>query len=123
MLHRGKITLLDFTDEALRDEAVLKTAQKVRYTISDKTGFPEVGFPGWVNLRLKDGRTFEHRLPTNLLGIPGYERAAEEVISKFEDNASMVLPSDQVARLRDLIMNIEQVSDMEEISACLRLCR
>lgn len=117
MLHRGKVGLREFSSEAIKDDAVLKLAQKLKFTESADVGYPGA-FPGWVKIRLKNGRSFEHRMPANR-GAQANPASEEEIIGKFEDNASIVLSRENIQKLKDLLLNIESVPDVREITRCM----
>ncbi len=59
---RGGVGLDAFTDAAVRDEAVLALAAKVRYVIDPDNPYPN-GFTGHIRAVLKDGRVVEERQP------------------------------------------------------------
>ncbi|VWB53099.1 MmgE/PrpD family protein [Burkholderia lata] len=116
MLHRGKVGLREFSDETIKDDSILKLARRLKFTESDDTGYPG-SFPGWVRIKLKDARTFEHRMAANR-GAQANPASEAEIVGKFEDNASIVLPREKVHQLRALIMDIEHVPDVRALSAC-----
>jgi 2-methylcitrate dehydratase PrpD len=59
---RGNVGLADFTDDAVKDKAVLALAGKVRYRIDPDNPYPN-NFTGHIRATLKDGRTVEERQP------------------------------------------------------------
>jgi len=59
---RGNVGLGDFSDEAVRDPAVLALAGKVRYAIDPKNPYPK-NFTGHVRATLRDGSVVEERQP------------------------------------------------------------
>jgi 2-methylcitrate dehydratase PrpD len=59
---RGNVGLADFTDEAVRDSAVLALAAKVRYQIDPRNPYPN-NFTGHIRARLRDGSVVEERQP------------------------------------------------------------
>src|SRR6266699_5401446 len=59
---RGNVGLSDFTDDAVRDPAVLALAGKVRYEIDPKNPYPK-SFTGHIRATLTDGRVIEERQP------------------------------------------------------------
>ncbi len=61
-LVRGNVGLGDFTDEAVKDPAVLGVAAKVRYRIDPQNPYPNE-FTGHVCATLADGSVIEERQP------------------------------------------------------------
>jgi 2-methylcitrate dehydratase PrpD len=59
---KGGVGLGDFTDEAVRDEAVLALAAKVRYVVDPSNPYPN-NFTGHIRAVLNDGRVIEERQP------------------------------------------------------------
>ena len=59
---RGGVGLDDFTDEAVRDPAVLALAAKVRYVIDPDNPYPN-NFTGHIRAVLNDGSVVEERQP------------------------------------------------------------
>lgn len=118
MLHRGKVGLREFNDEAIADPGILKLARKLKFTQANDTGYPGA-FPGWVRIRLHDGRVLERRMLSNR-GSPDNPARDDEIIGKYEDNASLMLPRQQADQLRDLVMNLENVRDLRTLAANMR---
>ena len=59
---RGNVGLSDFSDEAVRDPAVLALAGKVRYRIDPNNPYPK-NFTGHIRATLRDGTVVEERQP------------------------------------------------------------
>src|SRR5262249_36737755 len=59
---RGNVALSDFTDQAVRDPAVLALAAKVRYRIDPQNPYPK-NFTGHIRATLRDGSVIEERQP------------------------------------------------------------
>jgi 2-methylcitrate dehydratase PrpD len=59
---RGNVGLGDFTDDAVRDPAVIALAQKVSYRIDPQNPYPRE-FTGHIRATLNDGRVIEERQP------------------------------------------------------------
>jgi 2-methylcitrate dehydratase PrpD len=59
---RGHVALSDFTDQAVRDPAVLAVAAKVRYRIDPQNRYPK-NFTGHIRATLRDGSVVEERQP------------------------------------------------------------
>ncbi len=61
-LVRGNVGLGDFSDEAVKDEAVLALAAKVRYGSTPRNPYP-ANYTGHIRAALRDGRVVEERQP------------------------------------------------------------
>ena len=59
---RGNVALSDFSDEAVRDPAVLALAAKVRYRIDPNNPYPKY-FTGHIRATLRDGAVIEEHQP------------------------------------------------------------
>jgi 2-methylcitrate dehydratase PrpD len=59
---RGNVGLGDFSDDAVRDPAVVALAQKVSYRIDPQNPYPRE-FTGHIRATLSDGRVIEERQP------------------------------------------------------------
>src|SRR5262245_26851306 len=59
---RGNVSLGDFTDDAVRDPAVVALAGKVRYQIDPNNPYPK-NFTGHIRAVLNDSRVVEERQP------------------------------------------------------------
>jgi len=114
----GRVTLETFAPERLNDQRLLALAGRVTHTVDPTSSFPD-GFPGWIRVRLTDGRRLEAREPD---GRGGLRRPlpAEAIVDKFRDNASRVLPAKRVDELEQAVLNLDALSDAGEL---MRLCR
>jgi len=61
-LVRGNVALSDFSNDAVRDPAVLALAAKVRYRIDPQNPYPK-NFTGHIRATLRDGSVVEERQP------------------------------------------------------------
>jgi 2-methylcitrate dehydratase PrpD len=114
----GQVDLDTYAAERLDDPARLELASRVTHTVDPDSRFPR-GFPGWVRVRLKDGRTLEARTPD---GRGGVERPLppEAIVEKFRANATRALPPARVAELERLVLRLDQLSDVRSVTT---LCR
>jgi 2-methylcitrate dehydratase PrpD len=58
----GDVSLSDFTDAAVREDAVRALALKISYQIDADNPYPHA-YTGHIRVRLRDGRTLEERQP------------------------------------------------------------
>ena len=90
MFVKGRASLAEFTDEAVRDPAVLEVAGKVGYELDPTIDYPRQ-FVGRVAVRLRDGRLLEER-QDRPRGGPDLPMSREEIETKFRGNASLAVP-------------------------------
>ncbi len=114
----GQVTLDSFSAKRINDPRVLALAERVVHVADSTSDFPRV-FPGWVVVRLRDGRVVEARERVNR-GSPENPLAAEEIRAKFRDNAGRVLPRTAVAELESLLEDLERLRD---VGRAMALCR
>jgi 2-methylcitrate dehydratase PrpD len=84
-LTKGRITLDDFTPEALSDPDTLAMAARVTYALKSGWG-PERNASGVTELMLKDGRTLGMQVD-HAKGSPHNPLSRSELIAKFKDCA------------------------------------
>jgi 2-methylcitrate dehydratase PrpD len=82
---RGGVGLDAFTDAAVRDEAVLALAAKVKYVIDPENPYPN-GFTGHIRAVLNDGRVVEERQP-HFRGGANEPLTRDDIEEKFALNA------------------------------------
>lgn len=85
-MHDGRAGLEQFTDERIRDPAVLATAAKITYAIDPNDDYPR-NYTGHVRVALKDGRVVEARQP-HLRGGAREALSQDELVAKFRSNAA-----------------------------------
>jgi len=117
MLVRGRAGLDEFTEEAIRDPAVLDLARKVRYVLDPTIDYPR-HFSGHVKITLDDGTVLEENQPHPRGGLedplpPG------EIEEKFCANARLALSPEQVGGIVDFVGRLEQFSSIKALSDLL----
>jgi 2-methylcitrate dehydratase PrpD len=108
-----------FTGESIREPRVLALAARVRYTVDPLSPYPRT-FPGWVKVRLADGKVLEAREESQRGGADR-PIAPDEVIAKFRDNAARLLPPPRVAALEEAVLGMERARDLGSLAALCRL--
>ena len=96
ILVRGRAGLAEFTDDAVRDAAVLSVAGRVRYELDASIDYPRQ-FVGDVEVRMGDGRVLRER-QDRPRGGPDAPLTREELETKFRGNAGLALPPERVER-------------------------
>ena len=107
-----------FTEEGIREPGALALAARVRYTVDPSSPYPRT-FPGWVKVRLRDGRMLEAREESQR-GGPEMPIAPDEVIAKFRDNAARLMPRARVEALESAVLGMERARNLGPL---LALCR
>jgi 2-methylcitrate dehydratase PrpD len=118
ILNRGRFTLAELEDEALRDPQILALAAKVRYEPDPNKTFPKY-FHGEVVVRLKDGREFSHRENDNR-GSEQRPLSSQNIEAKFYDNMAMVSSSAHAERVHEAIMGLATETDSATFAEALR---
>jgi 2-methylcitrate dehydratase PrpD len=114
----GRVGLDTFTPERLLDAQRLALAERVTHTIDENSAFPK-GFPGWVRVRLTDGRTLEARAPDGR-GSLARPLPPEAIVDKFRDNAGRALPAARVAEIERATLALDTLRDVRSL---VTLCR
>jgi len=81
--------------------------------IDPQAQFPR-SFPGWVRVRLKDGRELEARVPHGR-GGPERPLPAEALIEKFRDNAGRALAPARVTALEQAVLELDRLKSVREL--------
>jgi 2-methylcitrate dehydratase PrpD len=118
MLIRGRASLEEFTDEAIRDRSVLALAKKVRYELDPSIDYPR-HFSGHVQIRLADGSIVEENQPHPRGGLED-PLPPEEIEAKFRANARLRLPP---ARLDEIIAAVGCLEELPNITSLTDLLK
>ena len=114
----GRVDLDTYTKDRIGDERVLALASRVDHALDPTSTFPN-GFPGWVCVRLRDGRVFEAREPDGR-GGPARPLEPAAIVAKFRSNAGRALGADRVDAVERAALALESLAD---VSALMRACR
>ncbi len=115
ILVKGRATLADFTDDAVRDEAVLRVAGTVGYELDPMIDYPRQ-FIGHVAIGLRDGRVLEER-QDHPRGGPDFPMTRDDLEAKFRGNAETAISPQQAS---DVIRRVGQLASHTPITG---LCR
>lgn len=121
MMAKGNVTLRDYTDEGLRDPAVLAMADKVTYRIDADAALPVGGHSALsrptVEIRMTDGRVVSCR-PDGVPGDPHHPVSDDLLDAKFRDCVSFSatpVAEQNVQRAIDAIRDLENIADATNI--------
>lgn len=116
----GKVGIHAFTDQAVRDPAVLKLGERVRMNLDPNLKKTDLsGRPCRITIRLKNGQTFS-REAQHAKGGPEHPLSEEELKAKFRDCAEQAI--DQTAAERALA-EIERLDDLPSIAPLCDILR
>lgn len=117
-LVRRRVSLGDFSPEAIKDPAVLRIAEKVNVV-----GFAEFGpinfHPAITEIRTKTGEIYSRRIEEpcgDALSFP-----EEQMIEKFMGCASHAIKPLSKAKLKRVIEMIMKVEELDDVGAIVRL--
>jgi len=114
----GAVGVDTYAPARLGDERVLRLASRVRHVVDPDSPFPRT-FPGWVRVRLADGRELEARVPHGR-GGPDRPLPPEALVEKFRDNARRALPAARLTALERAALGLDRLKSVREL---MRLCR
>jgi len=113
-LHYGRLGVEAYSNDAIRNPAILALAKRVFNEIDPDAPDPS-RFKGRVIVETKDGRKLEHVVEDNW----GSERnplSPDDVRQKFRDNAALILPRERIEEVVNAIEHLEQIADINEIT-------
>jgi 2-methylcitrate dehydratase PrpD len=115
-LVKGKVSLEDFTEEAIKNKKVLEAAAKVTGVLDTSMNRHGVG-PGRLVVKMNDGTVYDEFIEY-CLGSVERPMRFDDCAEKFRKCASLSikpLSSDTVERVIDLIAQLEKLDDATEI--------
>jgi 2-methylcitrate dehydratase PrpD len=120
LLH-GKMGLAQFSDASVQDLRAQALMQRVRLT------HPDQGKPNWdtpvpdiVEVVLHDGTRRQQRIDVPK-GDPDLPLTWDELVAKFQDCATGVLPDEQIQEARQHIAHLEALPTLQPLMASLTL--
>ena len=116
-LARGCYGLSDLEPTALADPEVLALIERTEYEIDPHSTFPRY-YSGAVRVTTRDGRSFEQREDVHR-GAPERPLGESAIIAKFMANATRSLSGDKPARIRDAVLGLETVTNVNTITGLL----
>ncbi|HEY7712640.1 MAG TPA: MmgE/PrpD family protein [Candidatus Entotheonella sp.] len=118
VLH-GKMGLAQFSDASVRDPRAQDLVQRVHYEHPD-AGQPEwdMTLPDIVRVELRDGRQLSQRVDTPK-GDPTLPLSWDELVAKFHDCATSLLPEAKRTAAVQQIADFETLADLKPLMANL----
>jgi 2-methylcitrate dehydratase PrpD len=117
MLARGRAGLAEFSDETIRDEAVLNIADKVRYELDPAIDYPR-HMSGHVKIKLNDGTILEENQPYPRGGFE-LPLPPEDIEEKFRANASLAIARDKAEEIISVIGKLDDLPKIEALADLL----
>ncbi|MBI3635744.1 MAG: MmgE/PrpD family protein [Candidatus Rokubacteria bacterium] len=114
----GRVGLDTYDAKRLDDGALLELAGRVTHVVDPDSRFPD-GFPGWVRVRLADGRVLEAREPEGR-GGPRRPLPDAAIVEKFRANAARALPEAAIATLEETVLRLDRLDDVRPLMRSLR---
>ena len=112
-LVNGKMDKYAYSEEAIRDPRINALADMVQpYPDPEATDY--LRSQGRVVIKLKDGRTVEHRID-DFRGTVRNPLSVDDYLDKFRANVGDILPAARVDQAIEAFLNLEQVDDVAPI--------
>jgi 2-methylcitrate dehydratase PrpD len=115
---KGKVSLDDFMEDAIRSPQVLALAERVKVSIdSEKDKLQEMIPPIDVEIETKGGHRFKKTV-NHVKGHPKNPMSLEEVKEKFRDCSRLSakpLNSESIVRICKMIDDLEKLEDVSKI--------
>jgi 2-methylcitrate dehydratase PrpD len=115
-LVKGKVTVDDFTDEAIKRQEILKVAGKVTGRLEPAMSRHGVG-PGGVIIKMKDGTEYTEEVE-HCLGSVERPMTFEDCMKKFRECAACSikpLPAGTVDKVIEIVGRLEKLDDATRI--------
>ena len=116
---REKFGLSELEDEVISDPEILNLCAKVSFTDDPDSAYPGY-FSGAIQLDTRDGRTLEHREQINR-GATENPLSDDDIKAKYYGNATLTISEQRADELLDIVMSIENESDLNRLSTALTL--
>ena len=117
ILVKGRATLAEFTDDAVRDETVLRVAGTVTYELDPTIDYPRQ-FIGHVGVTLRDGRVLEEQ-QDHPRGGPDFPMTRDDLEAKFRGNAAVAVSAEQASRLIRLVGQLDAAAPITGLADAL----
>lgn len=115
-LVKGRVSLEDFTEEAIKREEVLKIAQLITGELDPRLSRHGVG-PGRVKIVMKDGSEYTEEVE-HPLGSGAKPMTFEDCVAKFRQcsaHSVKPIPAKTVNKVIELVRQLEQLDDATKI--------
>jgi 2-methylcitrate dehydratase PrpD len=114
----GRVGLDTYEAAGLSEPGRLALAERVTHVVDPDSAFPN-GFPGWVRIRLSNGRTLEARAPDGR-GSLARPLPPETIVEKFRGNAARAVPPAAVAEIERVALALDSLVDVRKLTSLLK---
>lgn len=113
----GKVGLAEYSEEKLTDPKTIALAKKVRVITSSEYANARLGCAR-VKFRTTDSKVYDFRVDTPK-GYPKNPLTKTELKRKFTELMSLILPNDQVTEIMQVALDLEKLSDINQLTMLL----
>ncbi|GAA4492904.1 MmgE/PrpD family protein [Actinoallomurus oryzae] len=117
-LTRGRFTLAELEDDALRDADILALAEKVEVSEDSDSAFP-AAYSGAVEIELADGRVLRHREQINR-GHDERPLSNAEIVAKFRETIGGVATDATADRVLNAVLSLGDGAPAAEFAEACR---
>lgn len=116
---KGRASVLEFTEEAIKDKDVLELASKVKWELDPETEkvYPEY-YPSTVIVRTKNGKEYVSYVDYPK-GDPENPVSFEEVEEKFRFLASFTISEEKIEKVIEIVSSLEKLENVKELVSYL----
>ena len=122
-LIKGKVTIEEFKESAIRDEQVLSLAEKIEVVMDeDLNRIQRQIAPTTIRVETMNGQVFEKSIE-HALGDPQNPLSDKAVIEKFISNLKYGVPNVDSGIANDIVQSIWQIEQLNSVKPILELLR
>ena len=114
---REQFGLAELEDEVLGDPNILDLCARVSYEPEPDSAYPDY-FSGAIDIYTNDGRQLHHREQMNR-GSAENPMSDNDIIDKYRDNATRTISAEDAERVMQLVLALEQESNLEPLAHAL----
>ena len=112
--------LTHFTDSMVQQPKIQDLIKRVRKFVTEEVGTRGTQYPGAIiTVNLKNGRRYSHKVG-NRKGTPANPLTADEIKNKFIECARLVHSRNQIDRIVDTVMDLEQLDSVSKLTTMLK---
>ncbi len=116
---KGRTSITEFTEEAIKDPQVLELAAKVKWEVDPEIEavYPK-HYPATVIVKTRNGREYKAHVDYPK-GDPENPVSFEEVKEKFRFVAGFIIGKNKIERAINYVSNFEKLENMHDLISCL----